>query len=96
MTEQSECHRLGDVIRERYGFDSRYLRSEQVRLDGASTDSAVHVFAISGHPATGLAYAWSAQSATAGDRDVVVLGVPPISRPEDAVKAWAARGGGRH
>jgi hypothetical protein len=53
-------------------------------------EGIVEVFALKGHPKAGVAYAWSHETDEGGRRCVAVLGVPPIKRAQDAVRASIA------
>jgi hypothetical protein len=51
--------------------------------------AAVEVFELQGHRTAELAYAWSYEGDDGRPVDTVVLGVPPINGPQDAVRAAA-------
>ena len=89
----SDRERLRRAIRDLHGVESTYLRSERVHetFQGETVwEGVVEVFALKGHPKAGLAYGWAQETDEGGRRYVAVLGVPPISSAQDAVRASIA------
>ena len=85
-----EIERLQKAIRDLHGVESTHFRSECVRetFRGETVwEGMVEVFAVTGHPKAGLAYAWSHETDTGGRNYVAVLRVDPIKSPLDAVRA---------
>jgi hypothetical protein len=60
----------------------REVFGERVAWEGI-----VQVFELTGHETASTAYGWSYQNDDGRTTDVVVLGVPPITSPVDAVRA---------
>jgi len=88
-----EIDRLRRAIRNLHGVESTHLHSEPVHetFQGQTVwEGVVEVFALKGHPKTGLAYAWSHETDEGGRRYVAVLGVDPIKSAQDAVRASIA------
>lgn len=72
------------VIRQLHGCDSTWERSESVTetLQGKAVwDGEVEVFLVT-HPKANCCYAWS----DAGGNFTAVLGIPPATDPQNAVK----------
>ncbi len=89
----SEEDRLRRAIRDLHGCESNFIRSEHVRetFEGQTVwESDVEVFALIGHPSATLAYTWAHETDEGGKRYVAVLGVAPIERAVDAVRAAIA------
>lgn len=85
-----EIVRLRQVIRDLHGLESEHVRSEPVRetfKGDAVWEGVVEVFTVYGHPNATVAYAWSHETDEGGRRYVAVLGVPPITSAQDAVRA---------
>jgi len=85
--------RLQRAIRDLHGVDGTHLRSEPVHetFQGQTVwEGLVEVFAITGHPKTQLAYAWSHETDEGNRRFIAVLGVPPVNSAKDAVRAHIA------
>jgi hypothetical protein len=84
---------LRKAIRDLRGVHSTHVRSVPVHetFQGETVwEGAVEVFALKGHRKAGLAYAWSHETDTGGQRYVAVLGVDPIKSALDAVRASIA------
>ena len=84
--------RLQERIRTGDGCESRHVRSVPVHEmhDGRTIwQGVVEVFELQGHPTADLAYAWSYEGDDGRPIDTIVLGVPPINGPQDAVRAAA-------
>ena len=79
------------VIRQLHKCDARHIQSvpvEEVYQGKVIWAGIVEVFDAIGHPKTKHCYAWSHRDGD-DDRDerfVAVLGLPPVSSPETAVK----------
>jgi hypothetical protein len=86
----TELERLRERIRAGDGVESRHVRSVPVHetYEGQTVwEGVVEVFELDGHPKATYAYAWSHEGDHGHPVDVVVLGVPPIDSPENAVRA---------
>ena len=86
----TEIDRLRDRIRTGEGCESRHIRSVPVHEmhEGRTVWlGVVEVFELQGHATAKLAYAWSHEGDHGHPVDTVVLGVPPITSPVDAVRA---------
>jgi len=53
-------------------------------------EGVVEVFELDGHPRATRVYVWSCEGDHGHPVDVVVVGVPPIDGPEQAVRAAVA------
>jgi hypothetical protein len=84
--------RLKQVIFHLHGSDSSHVESvpvHEVFRGQTLWQGIVEVFDLTGHPKASRAYAWSYMDG-ATERFVAVLGLPPITSPENAVKASVA------
>jgi hypothetical protein len=86
----TDLERLQKTIRDLHGLESTHVMSMRVNemFEGKPVWSGlVEVFQVD-HPKAQYAFAWSYK----GDDDklhyVAVLGVPPITNPQDAVRAY--------
>lgn len=83
---------LREAIRAMHGCESRHVGSKPVRevFQGElAWQGIVEEFDLIGHPKAKTCYAWSYRD---GDlmRSVVVLALPPVDSPENAVKVAIA------
>ena len=84
--------RLQQAIRDLHGCQSQYLETVTVKemFQGKIVWwGDVEVFEIRGHPTAQRAYAWSQLAGTSdqGSKYVTVLELPPVTSPENAVRA---------
>lgn len=85
--------RLQEGIRALHGCQSTPVRAEHVEertSDGSIWRGDVGVFKLSGHDRAHLAYAWERTNESGEIEPVVVLRIPPVETPAQAV-AWALR-----
>ena len=85
----TELSRLRDAIRDLHGLEAEHFRSEPVyeMFQGkVAWEGVVQVFRVHGHPKARYAYAWSHETDAGGRRYVAVLGIPPATDPQNAVK----------
>jgi hypothetical protein len=86
----TEIERLQERIRTADGCKSRHVRSVPIHEMHAGRtiwQGVVEVFELQDHRTAELAYAWSYEGDDGRPVDTVVLGVPPINGPQDAVRA---------
>jgi hypothetical protein len=79
------------AIRETHGAESIYVESVPVHeaFQGQTVwEGIVHVFDLQGHPKATRAYAWADLMDELGPRHqfTVILKLPPVETPEDAVR----------
>ena len=89
MTRQNYLARLQTAIKATHGLDSRHVESVPITetFEGKTVwDGIVEVYALLGHATARQCYAW-AYDTPEGSRVIAVLGVPPITSPQMAVKA---------
>lgn len=90
-TEFLELKHAVEVL---HGCEANYVSSERVRESWGDTlvwDGEVSVFGLTGHPASTMCYAWSAQDPERATRVLyAVLRLPPIQKGRDAVLASLA------
>ena len=87
----TEIERLEKAIRDLHGCKSKHNRSVAVHetFQGQTAwQGAVEVFELEGNPQAKIAYAWAYKGDDGKMHYVAVLSVPPISSPNDAVKAY--------
>jgi hypothetical protein len=91
---KTEFLELKHAVEELHGCEANYVSNERVRESWGDTlvwDGEVAVFGRTGHPASTMCYAWSAQDVNAKTRVVyAVLRLPPIQYGRDAVLASLA------
>ena len=83
---------LLDAIRHLHGCDGRWVESVPVHEthEGKTVwDGEVQVFDLVGHPKAKRAYAWSHATEGTRRRFHVVLGLPPVNGPAEAVRTAA-------
>ena len=98
----NDVERLRRAIRDLHGLEATHVRSEDVReifRGRVAWEGTVEVFTVTGYPRATMAYAWSFENNAGNLEHVAVLGVPPVSSAQDAVRAAIAaemreRGGG--
>ena len=82
---------LRKAIKAVHGCDSAHLTAvpvKEVFRGETAWEGNVEVFTVTGHPKTKLCFAWGVRRDDDKGWDVTaVLGVPPITTPETAVKA---------
>ncbi len=83
---------LQDAIRKLHGAEPIHIKSVPVKetFQGKPVwDGVVEVFALEGHPQARIAYAWThdTDDPKKSKRHVTVLHVPPVTSPEEAVRA---------
>jgi hypothetical protein len=85
---------LKEAVEELHGSEANYLSTEHVRESLGETllfDGAVSLFGLTGHPATTMCYAWSAEGPGSSSRLIyAVLRIQPIDSSRDAVRAALA------
>ena len=85
MASKTEyIERLQMVIHQLHGCDSTWIKTVPVHetFNGQTVwDGDVEVFSVK-HPQAQMAYAWS----TSGGKFTAVLGIPPATDPQNAVK----------
>ncbi len=89
----NEVARLRKAIRDLHGRESVHVGSVDIHetfQDQIVWKGVVHVFMVQGHPKASRVYAWSYETDEGGRRYIAVLGVPPISSAQDAVRASIA------
>lgn len=93
MTEYQED--LRDAIKRMYEVDSTYLDTEpvvEVFKGEVVWMGDVEVFAVHNHPKAVKAYAWSFQDDDGATKYLAVLGLPPVTSAQEAVRAAIASG----
>lgn len=95
MANEHYIERLKQVIFHLHRADSRHLESvpvEEVFQGQTVWRGVVEVFALVGHPKANRAYAWSHRAGRddIDERFVAVLGLPPVTSAETAVKVSVA------
>ena len=86
----NDPQRLQRAIRDLHGLDSEHVESVEVveTFQGKTVwEGDVEVFRVRGHPQATHAYAWTYEDDDGKLHHLAVLGVPPISSAQDAVKA---------
>ena len=83
---------LQDAIRKLHGAEPVHVKSVPVKevFQGQTVwDGIVEIFELEGHPQAKIAYAWShdTDDPKKSKRHVTVLHVPPVTCPEDTVRA---------
>lgn len=83
---------LQDAIRKLHGAEPVHIKSVPVKesFKGKPVwEGIVEVFELSGHPDANIAYAWThrTDNPKKPKRHVAVLNVPPVTSPEEAVRA---------
>lgn len=85
---------LVEAIRAVHGLEAVHLASvpvKEVFRGETAWEGEVEVFTVSGHPKATQCFAWGVRSAdNKGWEVTTVLGVPPITTPQTAVKAAIA------
>jgi hypothetical protein len=87
--------RLTLAVNHLHGCDSKHIESvpvEEVYEGKTVWQGIVEVFEVRGHPKANKVYAWSHVHGKNDDdeRFVAVLGLPPVTSPETAVKVAIA------
>jgi hypothetical protein len=95
VANEHYIERLKQVIFHLHRADSRHLESvpvEEVFQGQTVWRGVVEVFALVGHPKANRAYAWSHRAGRddSDERFVAVLGLPPVTSAETAVKVSVA------
>jgi hypothetical protein len=82
------------AVEELHGCEANYLSTEHVRESFGGRpvwDGGVSIFAVTGHPAATMCYAWSAEEPGSNTRSFyAVLHLAPIESARDAVRASLA------
>ena len=84
-------HRLQDAIRALHGCESTHLHPVQVDekvANGVLWHGEVQVFRLAGHDRARYAYAWEGPNEDGETEPTVVLRIPPVETPAQAV-SWA-------
>ena len=83
-------HQLVESFAKNHNCEAQWLRSEHVHETWRGEtvwEGDVQIFALRGHPAAELAYAWSYQTSEGVSQIITVLGVPPVKTAADAVRS---------
>jgi hypothetical protein len=89
----TEIERLEKAIKDLHGVSGQHAGSVAVheKFEGKTVwQGIVEVFEIKGHPQARFAYAWSYKADNGEQQFVTVLGMPPVSSAQDAVRAYIA------
>lgn len=81
---------LKTVVERQHGGKARFVQSVPVseEFEGKTVwEGTVHVFDLENHPKANRAYAWSSAVEGSKRRFFVVLHLPPITSPKQAVRA---------
>lgn len=87
----TEIERLKKAIWDLHGCAGEHVRSIIVNesFEGKPVwQGIVEVFEVKGHTRAKVVYAWSYKDDSGKSHYVTVLGVPPVSSPQDAVRAY--------
>jgi hypothetical protein len=91
---KTEFLELKHAVEEMHGCEANYVSNERVRESWGDTlvwDGEISVFGLTGHPASTMCFAWSAQDPDRATRVLyAVLRLPPIQKGRDAVLASLA------
>ena len=91
---KADFEAIKKTIEDLHGCEASYLTTQHVResLDGSRVwDGGVSIFALAGHPAAKMCYAWSAEEPGFDQRlFYAVLHYAPIESARDAVRASLA------
>lgn len=91
----SYLQRLQTAIRQMHGCECLHLSTAHVHesMDGQTVwEGDVEVFRLDGHPEAKRAFGWGWKDADGETQWTVVLDVPPIDSPREAVQAAIASG----
>lgn len=84
---------LLNAIERRSGVSATYLQTQPIKvsMDGVvQWKGKVEVFQLKDHPAAKQAFGWGFLNAQKKMEYIVVVGVPPLDSPLQAVKAFIA------
>ena len=91
---RADFDELKRAVEELHGCEANYLTTQHVResFEGKPVwDGSVSIFAVVGHPAATMCYAWSAEEPGSATRSFyAVLHLAPIESARDAVRASLA------
>jgi hypothetical protein len=91
---KADFDQLKRAVEELHGCEANYLSTQHVRESFEATrvfDGGVSLFAVTGHPASTMCYAWSAEEPDSSARSYyAVLRLAPIESARDAVRAALA------
>lgn len=81
---------LQNAIEQSANCKAKYLRTEPVKEEfqcKTAWEGKVEIFELIGHPKTNRAYGWGFQEGKKAEFSVII-GIPPVTSPEMAVKAF--------
>lgn len=91
VMKEADCADIQTAVEHQHGGSATLSQSVPIReaFEGKIVwEGIVHVFDLAGHPKAKRAYAWSSPIEGSDKRRFfAVLHVPPITSPQDAVRA---------
>jgi hypothetical protein len=92
MDDDVSVDELREAVEHMHGVKATFLKAEEVdeRFEGAPVwTGSVKVFTLDHHPSgAALAFAWSIRLEGTKRRFIAILGVPPVTSPTMAVRAY--------
>jgi hypothetical protein len=86
---------LGETVSASCGCECSHLLTSRViksHEDLEIFDGEIETFILFGHPAATKAFAWAFAEDEGGVQHIVILNLPPINNPTDAVMSAIASG----